>query len=185
MGIISDIFNFDNIGKKIKNFTKWSCWIAILLTWISAAVYFIILLFSKGTFLLAFLVPVVAIVYSLLIWVCCWTMYAVGEYIENIKVIRTQTATINNINKNLQIIAQPLIDEAKEKAKREAEEKADATAQQNGTTLSEQLSYALKFQSDEGMVRYLKDIQNENIRDILKSPQHLIREQIQNLLENI
>lgn len=34
MNRISRVFNFDNIGGKIKNFSKWLTWISILLVWI-------------------------------------------------------------------------------------------------------------------------------------------------------
>ena len=225
MGKISEIFNFENIGGKIKNLAKWSCWITILLTWVGATICFFILLFTKGTFFVAFLVPIAAILYSLLIWVGSWATYAFGEYVENIQAIRSQTSKIYNIDKNLQMIAQPMIDEANEKAKhqaeeiakretekkakrqadeiakreaeekakrqaeeiakREAEKKAEQVAQKKEQTLSEKLEYALMFQSDDGMVRYLKDIQNETVQNILKSPTHLIREQIKNLLTHM
>ena len=106
MVILQTIFNFDDIGGKIKNFAKWYCWIMILLTWISAAICFIILLFTKGTFLIAFLVPIIAILYSLFIWVSSWATYAFGEYVEDTKAIRYNTA----------IIAQPIMDAKAEKA---------------------------------------------------------------------
>ena len=43
IGKISEIFNFDNIGGKIKNLAKWSCWITILLIWVAAPIAFIVL----------------------------------------------------------------------------------------------------------------------------------------------
>ena len=94
MGKIQEIFNFDNIGEKIKNWAKWSCWITILLTWVCAIICFFILLFTKGTFWIAFLVPIVASLYSLLIWIGSWATYAFGEYIEDTKAIRYNTAVI-------------------------------------------------------------------------------------------
>ena len=80
MGRFFEIFNFDNIGGKIKGFAKWSCWISIILTWVCAIISFLVLLFSSGAFLYAFLVPIIAILDSLLIWVGSWTMYALGEH---------------------------------------------------------------------------------------------------------
>ena len=94
MGIIQEIFNFDNIGEKIKNWAKWSCWITILLTWVCAIICFFILLFTEGTFWVAFLVPIAASLYSLLIWIGSWATYAFGEYIEDTKAIRYNTAVI-------------------------------------------------------------------------------------------
>ena len=94
MNRIKEIFNFDQIGQKLKTWAKWSCWITILLAWIAAIIYFIILLFTKGTFLIAFLVPIIAALYSLLIWVGSWATYAFGEYIEDTKAIRINTEII-------------------------------------------------------------------------------------------
>ena len=52
-------------------------------------------------------------------------------------------------------------------------------------TLFEKLEYALKYQTDDGMISYLKNIQDKTVQDILKSPSHLIRDQIKNLLSNM
>ena len=144
--------------------------------------------------------------------------------------------SIKNIDKNVQLMADPVIREAEEKARREAEEKARREAEEKARreaeenarreaeekarreaeenarreaeekarreaeaiakleaekrakqtkTLSEELEYALNFQTDDGMVRYLKELQDETVQNILKSPQHLIREQIKNLLEHM
>ena len=96
---IQEIFNFDNISEKIKSFTKWSCWITILLTWIGAAIIFLVFLFTDGMFLFALLVPVGAAISSLLIWVGSWTLYAFGEYVENIQALKNQASMIYNIDK--------------------------------------------------------------------------------------
>jgi len=86
--------------------------------------------------------------------------------------------------------------EAEEKAKQEADaitkrkaeeapKKAEQQLPKKEKTLSEKLAYALQYQSDEGMIGYLKNIQDESVQNILNSPQHLIRDQIQNLLSNM
>ena len=96
--------------------------------------------------------------------------------------------SIKNIDKNVQLMADPVIREAEEKARREAEAIAKLEAEKRAKqtkTLSEELEYALNFQTDDGMVRYLKELQDETVQNILKSPQHLIREQIKNLLEHM
>ena len=95
MGIISEIFNFDNIGGKIKALAKWSCWITILLTWVGAIISFFILLFTNGTFFIAFLVPIAAALSSLLVWIGSWVIYAFGEHIEDTKSISYDTTTIS------------------------------------------------------------------------------------------
>lgn len=90
MGSMQKIFNFDNIGGKIKALAKWSCWINIFLTWIGAIIAFFILLFSKDTFYIAFLIPIAAAIYSLLVWIGSWSMYALGEHVEDTHAIRNK-----------------------------------------------------------------------------------------------
>ena len=84
--------------------------------------------------------------------------------------------------------------EAEEKARREAEEKAKREAEikaeliknpQREKTLSEKLEYALMFQTDDGMLGYLKKIQEESVQNILSGPEHLVRDRIQELLNNV
>ena len=80
MGKISSIFNFKNIGKKIKNLTKWSCWITILLIWIAAPIAFIALVANDAD--LCWIPLVGAIVAPFFIWIGCWTLYAFGELVD-------------------------------------------------------------------------------------------------------
>jgi len=149
----------------------------------------------------------------------CFFAYVFAKTLET-----SNHYNIKNIDKNVQLMAAPIIREAEEKARREAEEKArrkaeekahceaekkarreaeekarreadvaaervaakaKQTIQKKEKTLSEKLAYALMFQSDDGMVSYLKGLQDETVQDILKSPQHLIREQIKNLLAHL
>ena len=82
MGKISEIFNFDNIGGKIKNFAKWSCWITILLIWIAAPISFIVLVSDNWTAELCWIPLLGAIVGPFFVWIGSWTMYALGELVE-------------------------------------------------------------------------------------------------------
>ena len=82
MGKISNIFNFENIGKKIKELTKWSCWITILLTWIAASIAFIVLVADDWTASLCWIPIVAAIVAPFFIWISSWTIYAFGELVD-------------------------------------------------------------------------------------------------------
>ncbi len=68
---------------------------------------------------------------------------------------------------------------------REAEKNEERIGQKKEQTLAEKLEYALKFHTDDGMIRYLKGLQDETVQNILNSPQHLIRERIKNLLESL
>ena len=83
MGKISEIFNFDNIGQKIKSLTKWSCWITILLIWIAAPIAFIVLVADNWTAELCWIPLVSAIVGPVIVWLSSWTMYAFGELVDN------------------------------------------------------------------------------------------------------
>jgi len=84
MGFIRNIFNFDNIGYKIKSVTKWVCWVSILLIWITAPIAFVGLMADDSTFEICWIPLAVAIVYPFIIWLASWPMYAFGETVEKI-----------------------------------------------------------------------------------------------------
>ena len=88
MGFISEIFNFDNIGGKIKNFAKWFCWITILLIWISSLIIFIVWVSDEWTVYLCWIPIVYAIVGPFVVWLGSWAMYAFGEFVEDVHTIR-------------------------------------------------------------------------------------------------
>jgi len=84
MGKISEIFNFDDIGGKIKGLAKWSCWITILLLWIATPILIIVAIAEGGddAFVAVILFPIAAVIASFAIWVGSWAMYAFGEFVE-------------------------------------------------------------------------------------------------------
>ena len=98
MGKISEIFNFDNIGGKIKNLAKWSCWITILLIWVAAPIAFIVLVSDDWTAYLCWIPLVGAIVGPVLVWVESWVLYAFGEFVEDIHAIRDKEGTTKEVN---------------------------------------------------------------------------------------
>lgn len=57
---MKNLFNFDNIGKKIKNLAKYSFWITVSLIWIAAVVFFIICLSDIDDYELLILIPIIA-----------------------------------------------------------------------------------------------------------------------------
>ena len=84
--------------------------------------------------------------------------------------------------------------EAEEMAQREAQKKAKQEAKVNATkptaikkesTLAEKLEYALLFQSDEGMIRYLTSINDPSVQSILNSPAQSVRKEVQELLKTL
>ena len=131
MGKISEIFNFDNIGGKIKNLAKWSCWITILLIWIAAPIAFITLVADDWTAYLCWIPLVGAIVGPIFVWLGSWAMYAFGEFVEDIHAIRNKEGTTDEKAKR----------EAKEKAIREAKEKAIREAKDQTSSENQQDFY--------------------------------------------
>lgn len=90
MGKISEIFNFDNIGGKIKSLAKWSCWITILLIWIAAPILFFVFISDRHTEEFCWIPLVSAVVGPAFIWVGSWTLYAFGEFVEDIHAMRSK-----------------------------------------------------------------------------------------------
>lgn len=136
MGKISEFFNFDNIGGKIKNLAKWSCWITILLIWIAAPIAFIALVADDWTAYLCWIPLVGAIVGPIFVWVGSWVMYAFGEFVEDVHAIRNKEGTTAE-EKARREEALRLKREAEEKAKCEAEEKARRETEEKVDTTSD------------------------------------------------
>ena len=88
MATIKQIFNFDDVGGKIKNLAKWSCWITILLIWIAAPITFIALVVDEWTVEFCWIPLVSAVVGPIFIWIGSWAIYAFGEFVEDTHAIR-------------------------------------------------------------------------------------------------
>ena len=118
MGKIFEIFNFDNIGGKIKNWAKWIFIveaIGSIITGISlmaSASDIDDILFMTGI-LTIFLGPIIA-------WVSSWILYAFGQLVEDIHAMRKKYYPMAEEQANR---------EAEERAKREAEAKAKHEAE--------------------------------------------------------
>lgn len=110
MGKISEIFNFDNIGGKIKNLAKWSCWVTILLIWIAAPITFIVLVADDWTAYLCWIPLVGAIVGPFFVWINSWAMYAFGELVEDVHAMRNneKNSTIEKNTENIALEAQEM-----------------------------------------------------------------------------
>lgn len=125
---ISEIFNFDDIGGKIKNYAQWSCWITIMLIWIAAPIICIILAIDYIE--LCWIPLVGAVVCPLLVWIGSWLLYALGEFVEDTHAIRNRNyPELYSIHENVRIMAMPMIREAEEKAKYAAEQRAKNAAE--------------------------------------------------------
>ena len=85
------LFNFHDIGKKIKNLTKWSCWVLIVLCWIGAVIAFFVAAAEDEAgigfgYLLLF-----GGVTPFLIWIGSWMTYGFGELIDKVSQIEENT----------------------------------------------------------------------------------------------
>lgn len=127
MDKISAIFNFDNIGGKIKNLAKWSCWITILLIWFAAPLAFITLVADKRTAGLWWIPLVGAVVGPVSVWLGSWVMYAFGEFVEDIHALCNKEGTTEEANAKR---------DAEAKARRKAEEKEAAKLEAEQEQLS-------------------------------------------------
>ena len=88
---IKSIFNFNNIGKKIKNFAKWYCWIGLIIILVVAFFAFIVWLAKEKSNYLLVVSLVSAVVGPILIWVGSWMLYAFGELVEKVSAIERNT----------------------------------------------------------------------------------------------
>ncbi len=149
MGKFSEIFNFDNIGGKIKSLAKWSCWITILLLWIATPILIIVAIAEGGddAFAAIVLIPIAALITSFVVWFGSWAMYAFGEFVEDTHAIRHKYYPTEE-EKAKQKAAEKAKRKAEENAQREAEEQAKKCGTQN-----EQLS---KSDVEDAASKYLK-----------------------------
>ena len=103
MNKLQQTFNFENIGRKIKNFTKWYCWVSIIISWVAAVICFFAGLSDDDVIFLTFIGIVGAIVFPLIIWVSSWAMYAFGELVERTASIDRKMNTTSEIKSDTQI----------------------------------------------------------------------------------
>ena len=120
MSKISEIFNFDNIGGKIKKLAKWSCWITIILIWIGAVISYIGLIRAGTPYIGWFLLtPIIAMAGTDLVWFGSWVLYGFGELIDK---------TCDNENNTRQILKKLNEENTSEKAKLNSKHKAEQKA---------------------------------------------------------
>lgn len=86
--------------------------------------------------------------------------------------------------------AQRAQQEAEERAQREAAARTKRDAAESAPpikekTLTEKLEYALRYTTDDGMISYLRGIDDPLVANILEQPQHLIRELVQRALQEL
>ena len=85
------------------------------------------------------------------------------------------------------------LQQAEEQARREAEAQAGAAAPEPKQAavppaeknLAEQLAYALRYQTDDGMIHHLESIDDPLVKNILREPRHLIRGLVEEALKSL
>ena len=112
---------YENVGAKIKGLAKWIFFLEALSAVISGIV---LLAEGEAWFGLLTLVlgPVIALASS-------WLLYAFGQLTEDTHEMKSQAEKIENLEKQVRIIAQPIALETEEKNKRMAEEEAKREAE--------------------------------------------------------
>lgn len=160
MGKLSEWFNFDNIGTKIKNFAKWGCWIGIILVWVTALITFIVLT-SWGPICL---IPLIAaIILPFIIWVSSWSLYAFGELVE-------KSIDTNKIAKKIEMNARNLDADSPKSKKSKPPIKESSEKEKTITKPTESIIYDLPIYSpsnrnpcDKEIHKKYKDIVGNNI----------------------
>ena len=188
---------FNNIGEKIKSFAKAAFFVEVIAAIISAIVLYIeyeefwCILIALGG------IPTV--------WILSMLVYGFGEIIVKLTEIKNQTGTLSAEIKRRSIQEKVAAEQEalrkvrqtqkEQEAVKPKEVKQDQPLQQEVETesetaeaeqpLAEKLSYALKFSTDHGMVKYLKTLDDERVRSILRAPESEVRELIRNLLNTL
>ena len=97
---MTKLFNFNNIGTKIKNLAKYLCWIEIILLWIWMALVCIVglveVFVEGGKWDYLFSIAIVSGIFGpFIIWVIHWFLYAFGDFVENVSMLRMQVCSDN------------------------------------------------------------------------------------------
>ncbi|MBQ1194721.1 MAG: hypothetical protein IIX44_00580 [Clostridia bacterium] len=200
---------YDNIGGKIKGLAKATFFVEA----ISAIIVGIIWMSETdvdniGAWCLIIFGPYIA-------WSSSWVLYGFGELIvrscdtnqkviDIAKLVCENKKTNNNIDANIEVIAywikdQPSVFDENEEQKTqgqqvEEKEKAQPQAQSAPTiktivkpekSFKEKLTYSLKYQTVDGMISYLSEIDDIRVKMILKGPIELVRSKIIDLLNSL
>lgn len=83
-----DFFNFDNIGAKIKSFTKWACRIEIVLLWVACVAAVAVAFINRLSVSVFFVALLAAVVGPFVLWVLNWFVFAFGELVESAVKVR-------------------------------------------------------------------------------------------------
>ena len=196
---------YRDIGGKIKRLA----WGMFLTEAIASFITGIVLLVEYGEFWTICILlggPIIA-------WISSWLLYAIGEVVDQLHEIAQNTHTsaalaqlaLNDEQAKRNAEAERIRIEtehrlAEERAKREAEQRrrteerakqqpaqcpAPQVSEPTEKSLADKLQYALKYQTDEGMIGYLQKIEDDSVRQILDAPAASVRGLVRMLLETL
>lgn len=169
---------YENIGGKIKNLAK-----VIFVLGAIGSVATAVTCIVKAQYVLSFICLIAEALGALIF---SWFIYGIGELIDKTIDNENNTKQIARSLAQLSMLAtqnqgnQPPKDTEEKITKKVSEQISPA-----GDSLADKLSYALKFQTDDGMVSYLERMDDDVVKDILKAPRHLIRELVAKTLEEL
>ena len=180
---------YKNLGTKLKKLSQFF----LVLGSIPAIICGIILMSTN--LILGLVVIALGVLYS---YFLTWGLYAFGEACERIERIEQKTNRIelfvkNENSKNKQMRSENAAHTWASTTKTSqiktettpAPQAPKSTTQQGEKTLCEKLAYALAFQSDDGMINYLKTINDEEVKKILEAPRYMIRDIVKQTVQNL
>ena len=185
---------YEDIGKKIKRAAYWTFIVEAVIAALEGIAIPIVLISNLDDVIFALFVglllgAIVAALGVLIAWVSSWLLYGFGELIDKTCDIEKNT---RNGQSKMQIdenISTAEAEAAKNVAKRKAKETEESAKKilakqriQSNEDVKYKLSNALNFQTDDGMISYLKRIDNEDVKKILEAPPAQIRSLIKHYL---
>ena len=179
---------YNNIGQKIRYLAFWG----FVVEAISSVVGGIVMLIDQNAVGIVLLIagPIVA-------WVSSWLLYAFGQLVENVADMNEAQATATARAK--QPVAPKAATQATPKATPAAQpapvaavkappaaiaahheepKAAEEAPKTPGQSRREKLAYALRYTTDEGMINYLKTMDDPVVNQIINGPIKQIRSRI-------
>ena len=181
---------YNNIASKLKGLA-WFGFIIGSIVYIISGVVILIGSGSVSGVIIIVLGPIAS-------WITSWALYGLGHLIDIAEEINQHTQLLVNrsfVQSNIKN-DYPVREESKKEDKIEVvTEVQEENKQEKNTpdkqqpkvelTLSEKLSFALQYTTDDGMIMYLKTIDDERVKSILNAPKKQIRDLVSDLIKEL
>ena len=187
---------FEDIGKKIKGLAKWG----FIVESVGILLACLIMIFDEPEFFFLLLLAPVGIA---VVYVSSWLLYGLGELIDKTvdnernthKIARIldrmekgeeapKAAQTTELPPVLRTTAAPAPKSQPQPAPMRAAPVTPVVSAPE-KSLKEQLAYALRYQTDEGMINYLEGLQSEELRPLLQQPRDRIRGLVQQKINTL